>query len=62
MRKMGGLSKKIPITYATMLIGSIAISGIPPLGRLLLEGRDPRRGLQVRLLLGVGPIGLFVRC
>jgi NADH-quinone oxidoreductase subunit L len=31
MRNMGGLSKKIPITYATMLVGSIAISGIPPL-------------------------------
>ena len=31
MRKMGGLSKKIPITYVTMLIGSLAISGIPPL-------------------------------
>jgi NADH-quinone oxidoreductase subunit L len=31
MRKMGGLAKKIPVTYATMLIGSIAISGVPPL-------------------------------
>ena len=31
MRKMGGLCKKIPITYGTMLIGSLAISGIPPL-------------------------------
>jgi NADH-quinone oxidoreductase subunit L len=31
MRRMGGLSSKIPITYATMLIGSLAISGIPPL-------------------------------
>jgi NADH-quinone oxidoreductase subunit L len=31
MRKMGGLAKKIPHTYATMLIGAIAISGIPPL-------------------------------
>jgi len=31
MRKMGGLRKKIPITYWTMLIGAIAISGIPPL-------------------------------
>ena len=31
MRRMGGLSKKIPITYWTMLIGSVAISGIPPL-------------------------------
>ncbi len=31
MRKMGGLAKKIPHTYRTMLIGSIAIAGIPPL-------------------------------
>ena len=31
MRRMGGLSSRIPITYVTMLIGSLAISGIPPL-------------------------------
>jgi NADH:ubiquinone oxidoreductase subunit 5 (subunit L)/multisubunit Na+/H+ antiporter MnhA subunit len=31
MRKMGGLRKKMPITYATMLIGTLAIAGIPPL-------------------------------
>jgi NADH-quinone oxidoreductase subunit L len=31
MRRMGGLSKKIPITYWTMLIGAVAIAGIPPL-------------------------------
>ena len=31
MRKMGGLRRKIPQTYRTMLIGAIAISGIPPL-------------------------------
>ncbi len=31
MRFMGGLSKKIKITYVTMLIGSVAIAGIPPL-------------------------------
>lgn len=30
IRKMGGLSKKIPTTYLTMLIATIAISGIPP--------------------------------
>ncbi|HEX7491007.1 MAG TPA: NADH-quinone oxidoreductase subunit L [Candidatus Limnocylindrales bacterium] len=31
MRKMGGLARKIPTTYVTMLIGSVAISGVPPL-------------------------------
>ena len=31
MRRMGGLARKIPITYTTMLIGSLAIAGIPPL-------------------------------
>jgi len=31
MRRMGGLAGKIPQTYRTMLIGTIAISGIPPL-------------------------------
>ncbi|NJD29929.1 MAG: NADH-quinone oxidoreductase subunit L [Chloroflexi bacterium] len=31
MRRMGGLARKIPITYATMLIGALAMAGIPPL-------------------------------
>lgn len=30
IRKMGGLKKYLPITYATFLIGVLAISGIPP--------------------------------
>jgi len=30
MRKMGGLRKYLPITYATMLIGAIANAGLPP--------------------------------
>ncbi len=30
IRKMGGLSKYIKVTFITFLIGSIAISGIPP--------------------------------
>ncbi|MCW3117695.1 MAG: NADH:ubiquinone oxidoreductase subunit, partial [Chitinophagaceae bacterium] len=31
IRKMGGLSKKLKVTYLTFLIGCIAIAGIPPL-------------------------------
>jgi NADH-quinone oxidoreductase subunit L len=30
IRKMGGLKRALPLTYATFLIGSLAISGIPP--------------------------------
>ncbi|WP_257666656.1 NADH-quinone oxidoreductase subunit L [Parapedobacter tibetensis] len=31
MRSMGGLKKQLPVTYLTMLVGTIAIAGIPPL-------------------------------
>ena len=30
MRHMGGLRKKLPLTFITMLIGTIAIAGLPP--------------------------------
>ena len=30
MRNMGGLAEKIPVTYRTMLIATLAIAGIPP--------------------------------
>ena len=31
MRRMGGLARRVPITFVTMLIGSLAMAGIPPL-------------------------------
>ena len=31
MRKMGGIAKKVPYTFAFMWIGSLALAGIPPL-------------------------------
>ncbi len=30
MRKMGGLAKRMPITYLTFMIGALAVSAIPP--------------------------------
>src|SRR5207344_1748436 len=31
MRRMGGLKKYLPVTFITMMIGTLAIAGIPPL-------------------------------
>ncbi len=31
MQKMGGLKKYMPVTFVTMMIGTLAIAGIPPL-------------------------------
>ncbi|MBS1646675.1 MAG: NADH-quinone oxidoreductase subunit L [Bacteroidetes bacterium] len=30
IRKMGGLKKALPVTFTTMLLGTLAISGVPP--------------------------------
>src|SRR3546814_3881426 len=35
MRQMGGLRKKLPVTFFTMLMGTIAISGLPPVSGFL---------------------------
>ncbi len=59
MRRMGGLAGKIPITYATMLIGSIAISGIPPLAGFF--SKDEILGEAFKFgFYWVWGIGLFV--
>ena len=56
---MGGLSKKIPITYVTMLIGSIAIAGIPPLAGFF--SKDEILGEAFKFgFYWVWAIGLFV--
>jgi NADH-quinone oxidoreductase subunit L len=59
MRKMGGLAKKIPQTYWTMLIGAVAISGIPPLAGFFSKdeilGEAYRNGFY-----WVWGIGIFV--
>jgi NADH-quinone oxidoreductase subunit L len=59
MRNMGGLAKKIPITYRTMLIGTIAIAGIPPLAGFfskdeILWQAFSSHGGQFRILYYIG--------
>jgi NADH-quinone oxidoreductase subunit L len=57
MRRMGGLAKKIPHTYRTMLIGSIAIAGIPPLAGFFSKdeilGEAFKLGFQWVWLVGI---------
>jgi len=59
MRRMGGLSRKIAITYVTMLIGSFAIAGIPPLAGFF--SKDEILGEAFKLgFPWIWAIGLFV--
>jgi NADH-quinone oxidoreductase subunit L len=54
MRRMGGLAKKIPITYWTMLIATLAIAGIFPfagfLNKDLILGKVYEHGLLLWLV------------
>ncbi|MFB3812718.1 MAG: NADH-quinone oxidoreductase subunit L [Terriglobales bacterium] len=59
MRNMGGLSSKIPVTYKTMLIGTIAIAGFPPLAGFfskdeILWQAFSTQGGAFRVLWGLG--------
>ncbi|HLO35414.1 MAG TPA: NADH-quinone oxidoreductase subunit L [Candidatus Deferrimicrobium sp.] len=57
MRRMGGLARRIPHTYRTMLIGSIAIAGIPPLAGFFSKdeilGEAFKAGFQWVWLIGI---------
>jgi NADH-quinone oxidoreductase subunit L len=57
MNKMGALWRKIPITHWTMLIGAIAIAGIPPLAGFFSKdeilGSAFKNGFLVVWLIGI---------
>ena len=59
MSRMGALWRKIPITHATMLVGTIAIAGIPPFAGFF--SKDEILGEAFKLNFGwVWGIGLVV--
>jgi NADH-quinone oxidoreductase subunit L len=57
MLKMGGLAKKIPTTYRTMLVATLAIAGIPPLAGFFSKDEILGRTFGVSHLLWL--VGLF---
>ncbi len=54
MRNQGGLRRYMPITFVTMWIGTLALSGDHPVRRVLLERRDHLVYRGVRLRNSVG--------
>jgi NADH-quinone oxidoreductase subunit L len=57
MRKMGGLRSKIPVTFWTMLMGTLAIAGIPGFAGFFSKDEILDEALRVSPVLGW--IGVF---
>jgi NADH-quinone oxidoreductase subunit L len=62
IRKMGGLSSKIPWTYRLFLIGTVAIAGIPPLAGFWSKDEILAHAFTHHhyLLYGMAAIGAFL--
>ncbi|MGV3705910.1 MAG: NADH-quinone oxidoreductase subunit L [Arcticibacter sp.] len=61
MRKMGGLRKKLPVTFLTMLAGTLAISGLPPFSGFFSKDEILAHAYQENQLLWIlGVIGALL--
>ncbi len=64
MHKMGGLARRMPVTFATMAIAWLAISGIPPLAGFWSKDEILaavfERGGSWRILWGVGLVTVLL--
>lgn len=58
IRNMGGLKSKMPITFITFLIGTIAIAGIPPFAGFFSKDEILAKAFEISpLLWGLGVLG-----
>jgi NADH-quinone oxidoreductase subunit L len=63
IRKMGGLSRKMPVTYATFFIGTLAISGIPPFSGFFSKDLILGKAFEHSVLLYiVALVGALLTC
>ncbi len=51
MRNMGGLSKKMPVTFVTFLIGGLALAGVPPLSGFFSKDEIMAAALEKNILV-----------
>lgn len=61
MRHMGGLRKKLPVTFLTMLIGTIAIAGLPPFSGFFSKDEILAHVYQHdKIMWGIAVFGAFL--
>jgi len=54
IRKMGGLAKKLPVTWVVMLFGALALAGIPP-----FSGYYSKDGILDAAFAAGTPVGIY---